>query len=131
MEGMIYAGLKKKEQKIFEKLCEENLKRSWFICYQITQDTCTAVPLLLAAWQESITQVMDTSTIPEETFHEILFSNIFTLSLGVIKHSFHKVSEHCVAWYIVSAQGFYSLASTAIFRDWIYHIITYLIHRLS
>lgn len=82
MEGMIYAGLKKKGQKIFEKLCEENLKRSWFICYQITQDTCTAVPLLLAAWQESITQVMDTSTIPEETFHEILFSNIFTLSLG-------------------------------------------------
>lgn len=56
---------------------------------------------------------------------------IHDLNLRVIKRSFHKVSEHCVAWHIVSAQGFYSLASTAIFKDCVYRSIVYLIHRLS
>ena len=46
---------------------------------------------------------------------------IHDLNLRVIKRSFHKVSEHCIAWYIVSAQSLYPLAVTAICRDWIYH----------
>lgn len=86
MDYETYSKLKKGNRKAVEALINEHSKRAWFLCYHITQNTCTAAPLFIAAWRKSITQAAQAPSPPKENFSDILFSNILALSRGDLEY---------------------------------------------
>ena len=47
MDQELYSALKKGKPHTVEKLIQEHLARSWFLCQETTMDSAMAVPLLL------------------------------------------------------------------------------------
>lgn len=46
MDQETFHKLKKGNARAKAALCREHMNRTWFLCYQLTQDTRTAAPLL-------------------------------------------------------------------------------------
>ncbi len=77
MDYDLYYKLKRGNYKAFRSLYELELKRLWFICYHITQDTTTAAPLLIQSWNESVKFVTEQENQPFENFSQLVSSEIF------------------------------------------------------
>lgn len=54
MDQELYSALKKGKPHTVEKLIQEHLARSWFLCQETTMDSAMAVPLLLSSWERAL-----------------------------------------------------------------------------
>ena len=57
MDQELYSALKKGKPHTVEKLIQEHLARSWFLCQETTMDSAMAVPLLLSSWERALAAV--------------------------------------------------------------------------
>lgn len=76
MEYEFCKKLKKGDEKVFRMLIENELRRAWFVCYHITKDTETAAPLLIAAWNRSLTECLEAEKPPKCSFRELFAENL-------------------------------------------------------
>ena len=53
------------------------LRRLWFICYHITQNTSSAAVLLLKSWKAVIQNISKLQTAPKESFGSLVSAEIF------------------------------------------------------
>ena len=53
MDQELYSALKKEKPHTVEKLIQEHLARSWFLCQETTMDSAMAGPLLLSSWERA------------------------------------------------------------------------------
>ena len=86
MEQQLLEGVQKGRRWALEILCQENLKRSWFLCYQLAGDTAGAAPLLISSWKAALKSVSALKTPVEEDFE--------TLLSGEILSQYQKGLEH-------------------------------------
>ena len=54
MDQELYNALKKGKPHTVEKLIQEHLARSWFLCQETAMDSAMAVPLLLSSWERAL-----------------------------------------------------------------------------
>lgn len=54
MDQELYSALKKGKPHTVEKLIQEHLARSWFLCQETAMDSAMAVPLLLSSWERAL-----------------------------------------------------------------------------
>lgn len=80
MDEEIFFGIKKGKSKTWEKVKSENLQRSWFLCYEITQKVETAAPLLLQSWERSVRKIRESEEPPSNDFTSLLTSEMLALS---------------------------------------------------
>lgn len=80
MDEEIFYGIKKGKSKTWEKLKSENLQRSWFLCYEITQKVESAAPLLLQSWERSVRKIRESEGPPSDDFTSLLTSEMLALS---------------------------------------------------
>lgn len=85
MDYETFTKIKKGNYKMQSELIRTHIKRAWFLSYHCTENVCTAAPLLITAWQRSIDEIIDATSPPRSDFKEILFLNIFRLSLEEIE----------------------------------------------
>lgn len=84
MDQETFLKLKRGDARIKTSLCREYLKRTWFLCYHLTQDVRTAAPLLLSAWEKTFDETVYSSEVPSESFREIVMGNIYKVFQGGI-----------------------------------------------
>lgn len=77
MDYYFWCRLKKGNSKAFNALCEEELKRMWFICYHCTLDVNTAAELLAKAWKETVFQIVRKDSVPTDSFGNLFSQTIF------------------------------------------------------
>lgn len=66
---------------VFRELNATELRRMWFVCYQITQDVSKAAPLLLGGWKKALEQVVVKSTaVPKDSFKALASTEIFKMA---------------------------------------------------
>lgn len=82
MDYETFTKIKKGNYKMQSELIRTHIKRAWFLCYHCTENVCTAAPLLITAWQKTIDEIIDATSPPRSDFKELLFLNIFRLSLS-------------------------------------------------
>lgn len=85
MNPETFQKLKKENPRAKAALCREYMNRAWFLCYQLTQDPRTAVPLLLSAWEKTFEEVSGLSEPPLSGFRELAAANIFKIYQGGIQ----------------------------------------------
>ena len=78
MEQELFEGAKKHRKWALEMLCQENLKRSWFLCYRLAGDSAGAAPLLMESWKDALESVAARNEPPKEDFETILSGNILS-----------------------------------------------------
>lgn len=85
MDQETFHKLKKENPRAKAALCQEYLNRTWFLCYQLTQDSRTAAPLLLSAWEKTIEEVSSLSEPPVFGFRELAAANILRIFQGGVQ----------------------------------------------
>lgn len=85
MDHELHCKLTKGNLKAFRELYRNELKRMWFICYGITNDVTTAVPLLLLSWKRAITKLMEAEETPRESIRVMVSAEILKAALGDIE----------------------------------------------
>lgn len=85
MNQETFLKLKKGNPQAKAVLCREYLNRTWFLCYQLTQDSRTAAPLLLSAWEKTFEEVAGFAETPAGGFRELVTANIFKVFQGGIQ----------------------------------------------
>lgn len=78
MEQELLEGVKKGRRWALEILCQENLKRSWFLCYQLARDTAGAAPLLISSWKAALESMSVLKEPAEEDFETLLSGEILS-----------------------------------------------------
>ena len=94
MDYDLHYKLKRGNFKAFRSLYDLELKRLWFICYHITQDSSTAAPLLIQSWNEAVKFIIKQENPPSGSFSEFVSSEIFKKSSGELSadKSFEELS---------------------------------------
>jgi DNA-directed RNA polymerase specialized sigma24 family protein len=85
LDEELYNRIRKKNRKTYSELYKDNLKRSWFLCYNLTQNVCTAAPLLISAWESVINEIMDAEHVPDDDFQTMLSESMLRHSLTEVK----------------------------------------------
>lgn len=80
MDQELFEGLKKGRRWALEAVCQENLQRSWYLSCQLAGGTASGVPLLLAAWKETLGKVKEAKSSPEDSFETLLSQQMLELS---------------------------------------------------
>ena len=77
MDYELHYKLKHGNYKAFRSLYELELKRLWFICYHITQNVESGVPLLIRSWKVAIETIAGQENAPKESFSALVSAEIF------------------------------------------------------
>lgn len=85
MDQETFLKLKKGNHRIKTGLCREYIRRTWFLCFHLTQDVSTAAPLLLSAWEKAFEETTYLQEIPTASFREIISAGIFKVFQGGVQ----------------------------------------------
>ena len=78
MEQELFEGLKKSRNWALEVLCQDHLKRCWFLCCRLAGDTAGGAPLLIASLKAALGRVKEMTESPKEDLQELLSMEILT-----------------------------------------------------
>ena len=76
MDQELYSALKKGKPHTVEKLIQEHLARSWFLCQETTMDSAMAVPLLLSSWERALAACREGTAPAAGSFLELLSGEV-------------------------------------------------------
>lgn len=76
MDQELYNALKKGKPHTVEKLIQEHLARSWFLCQETTMDSAMAVPLLLSSWERALAACREGTAPAAGSFLELLSGEV-------------------------------------------------------
>lgn len=76
MDQELYSALKKGKPHTVEKLIQEHLARSWFLCQETTMDSAMAVPLLLSSWERALAACRGDTPPAAGSFLELLSGEV-------------------------------------------------------
>lgn len=76
MDQELYSALKKGKPHTVEKLIQEHLARSWFLCQETTMDSAMAVPLLLSSWERALAACREDTPPAAGSFLELLSGEV-------------------------------------------------------
>lgn len=76
MDQELYSALKKGKPHTVEKLIQEHLARSWFLCQETTMDSVMAVPLLLSSWELALAACREGTAPAAGSFLELLSGEV-------------------------------------------------------
>lgn len=76
MDQELYNALKKGTPHTVEKLIQEHLARSWFLCQETTMDSAMAVPLLLSSWERALAACRGDTPPAAGSFLELLSGEV-------------------------------------------------------
>lgn len=78
MEQELFEGLKKGKTWALETLCQEQLRRCWFLCFQLAGDTTQAAPLLISSLKGVLGVLKGRKEPPKEDLQELLSQEILS-----------------------------------------------------
>ena len=108
MDYDVYYKLRRGNSRAFRELCDNELRRLWFVCYQIMQDPGKAASLLLTGWKQTVEEIVLSDSVPQKGFREIFSQKAFASTRGELESSdeFEALSEPKVAKeYLVFVQA--------------------------
>ena len=76
MDTVLHGKLMKGNMQAYQQLCNEEMKRLWFVCFHITQKTETAAPLLQKVWKETLEEILSQKLAPKKSFQELAAEKI-------------------------------------------------------
>ncbi|MGI6254946.1 MAG: hypothetical protein ACOYJZ_04885 [Acutalibacter sp.] len=80
MDQELFEGLKKGRRWALEAVCQEDLRRTWYLSCQLAGNPASGVPLLLAVWKEVLAEIKGAKTPPADSFQTLLSQKLLELS---------------------------------------------------
>lgn len=93
MDTAVYSKLRKGKSKALKFLYDEELKRSWFICYHISEYEEDYVPLFIDSWKKTVEYIINTDEVLSPNFYEILYLEVFKKARTEIQLAYEDLSD--------------------------------------